>query len=350
MRIHSRLILAALASLPAVTFAATPTITSVNGTVQAGQTLTVVGTNLNNEAKANWDSFFVTNPNAWSFEGASPAGDGFGAIGPKGGVYDSTASILGSKSMKFHVQGAATSLYNQLGNYNAINPSGGDSNDLWIRAYVRWNNYNSGWPSSHIKMIDSQGSSLQYYFQPSPTSGSLPLTMSYKYDGASHSVNIPSGQVQNNRWYAVEIHWKTNATPYVFDAWIDGVQVVDATPPGQGSLNYILFGIINACCTNSSLSLDHWVDGLAVAKSRIYPSALVEVGNSSNYSTATKRTQELRKISDNQVVLNLNLTNLGSGPYYLWVTNNGQVRSQAYILGGGGGTTGLAAPKGLTVQ
>lgn len=349
MRIHSRFILAALASLPAVTFAATPTIPSVTGIVQTGQTLTIAGSGLNDETKSNWDSFFTTNASAWSFEGSSPGADGYGAIGPIGGTYDPTVKLLGNQSMKFHVQGASTDLYNQLGNYNAINPSGGDASDLWYRAYVRWN-VSGGWPSSHIKMMDSQGQAGdQFYFQPCAGGGTLPTQMCAKWDITTNAVNIPSSQLENNRWYAVEIHWKSNATPYIYDAWIDGTQVVNATPAGTGALNYLLFGVINACCTSSGFSLDNWFDGLAVGTSRIYPSAVVEIGNGSNYATATKRYQAPLFISDGSVQIKADLTGLGSGPYYLWVTNNRQVRSQAYVLGGAG-STGLAAPKNLTVQ
>jgi hypothetical protein len=312
--------------------------------------LAISGSNLNNEAKANWDNFFVQNPNAWSFEGSSPSADGYGALGPNGGAYDSTVSILGSRSMKFQAQGTSTSLYDQHADYNAINPAGGDANDYWVRAYVRWNLKSGGWPSSHIKMMDIQGSGPQYYLQPqADASGNMPTSMVAVHDGVSSYNGIPSGPVENNRWYAVEVHWKTDSAPYVYDLWIDGVKTYSANPKARGSMNYMLFGLINACCTNSSFSLDHWFDGLAVARSRIYPSAIVEVGNSSNYATATKRTQALEKISDGQIISKLDLTGLGAGPYYLWVTNNRQERSQPYLLIQGGGII-LSSPFNLRIQ
>jgi len=320
--------------------ASAPTISSVSGTVQTGQTLTVVGNSLNDEAKSNWDSFFVNNPNAWSFEGSTPSADGYGGIGPSGGAYDTSVKILGNKSMRFSAQGASSNCpTGNLANYNAINPAGGDANEYWVRGYVRWN-ASGGWPSSHIKMIDIQGSGAQYYLQPSSTTNNLlPLQMNAIYDGAGHFVNIPSGRLENNRWYALEIHWKTSSAPYVFDVWLDGTKIVTANPSAQGSMNYLLFGLVNLCGTSSGFSVDHWWDGFAVATSRIYPSAVVEIGDSPNYATATKKYQAPLFISDGEVQVTADLTGLGSGPYYLWVTNNRQERSSAYNLSGGGGDT-----------
>lgn len=350
MRMRSNFVLAALMSLPVVTSATVPTITSATGTVQTGQTLTVSGANMNNEAKTNWDAFFVTHPDASSFEGSSPVADGYSVVGPPGGLYDTTVSILGSKSMKFHVQGPSTDLYNQLGDYQAIDPVGGDASDKWIRAYVRWSLNGGLWPSSHIKMIDSQGGGglLQYYFQPVAGGGTLPTNMIAVHNATNYGVNFPSGQMENNRWYAMELHWKTTS-PNLFEVWIDGTKVYSGVPTGGSALNYLLFGVINACCTDSSFNLDNWFDGLAVATSRIYPSAVVEIGNKSDYATATKRYQAPLFISDGSVQIKADLTGLGAGPYYLWVTNNRQERSQAYVLGQGGNNT-LAAPQDLNVQ
>ena len=54
----------------------TPAISNVSGTVSAGQTLTITGTNMVNEDDTDWLTFFnTTNPNASSFEGANPADD-----------------------------------------------------------------------------------------------------------------------------------------------------------------------------------------------------------------------------------------------------------------------------------
>lgn len=73
-----------------------------------GSQITINGSQLNAEARCNWDGFFSAHPNAWSFEGSTPTADGYGQQGPTGGVYDTAVKILGNKSMRFHAQGASS--------------------------------------------------------------------------------------------------------------------------------------------------------------------------------------------------------------------------------------------------
>ena len=309
----------------------TPQISSASGTVSQGNTITISGSNMMDEDKTDWDEFFSDNPDASSFEGTSPSDDGYSAIGPSDGTYVTNVKVLGSQSIKFHVEGASSNCpYDNLTSYNAINPEGGDTGDLYYRVYARWNTEDDSWPTSHIKMIDCQGSGAQYYFQ--PANGSVrPSYMNVAYDSTNHNYAIPSGQLENDRWYAMEVRWKSTS-PYAYQAWVDGTEIADDSPTNPGSLNYLLFGVINCCGTTSSFSLDHWMDGLAVSTSRIYPAAIVEIGDSSNYSTATKLHQEPLLISDSSIQVKVDLTDLGSGPYYLWVTNNKQERSSYYQL------------------
>lgn len=347
-----RIIALLILFLPAIALATTPTISNVSGTVATGQTLTITGAFMQDEAKTGWDPFFVNNPNAWSFEGASPVADGYSAIGPNDGVYDTANKLIGSKSMKFTVAGQSTNLFDQHADYNAINPAGGDANEFWVRAYVRWNLVSGGWPSSHIKMIDIQGTNPQYYFQPdNSATGVLPSKFNATHDSTSHRFNNPSGQIQNNRWYGIEIHWKTNSTPYIYDVWIDGALAYSANPVAQGGMNLLLFGVINACCTASNFVLQHWFDGFAVATSRVYLSSTVEIANSANYAAATKRYQVPTFISNTSTQITADLTGLGAGPYYLFVTNNKQERSAAFQLTGGSDTEAPTTPgtPGLTV-
>ncbi|MHC4740017.1 MAG: hypothetical protein ACYS9Y_14005, partial [Planctomycetota bacterium] len=118
------------------------------------------------------------------------------------------------------------------------------------------------------------GSSV--YFQPS--AGSVrPTHMCATYDGASHYYAIPSGQLENDRWYAMEVRVK-GTSPYAIQAWADGTQIMADSPNSAGSYVYLLFGIVNCCGTTSNFSLDHWMDGLAVSTSRIYPAAIIEIG------------------------------------------------------------------------
>lgn len=344
-----RRLLAAFGCLPAFALAATPTITQVLGTVQTGQTLTITGINMVNEDRTNWDAFFINNVNASSFEGANPSADGYSAPGsPTGGTYDSTVKLLGNKSMKFHAQGASGNCpVGNLDDYNSIDPEGGDDNDYWIRLYARWRLNSGGWPSSHIKMIDAQGGRVaQIYFQPRQSlSGALPSSFDAAHDGISHDAPIPSGQLQNNRWYGIELHWRSVGTN-LFDAWIDGVQVYSANPANAPALEAVIMGLINLCGTNSSFNLDHWWDGFAVSKSRVRLASVIEIGNSSNYATATKIYQAPETLSDTSSQVKVNLTGLGSPPYYMWVTNNRGERSVPFSLT----TSTIPAPANLRVQ
>ena len=224
---------------------------------------------------------------------------------------------------------------------------GGDANDIWIRAYVRYHAV-GGWPTSYIKMIDCQGSGEQDHFQPATTTDdTLPQYMNATYDSSAHNVAIPSGRLTNDRWYCIEIHWKSTS-PHVFAAWIDGVQVINVAPVAQGSLTYLLFGLINMGGTHAGFSVDHWFGGLVVARSRIYPASLVEVGDGPDYATARKRTQTLEHISDTQVAFNLDVSGLGTGPYYLWLRNNNQQLSSAYVLRANGMPP--AAPTNIRIR
>ena len=88
---------------------------------------------------------------------------------------------------------------------------------------------------------------------------------------------------------------------------------------------------------------------MALSSSRVYPSSLVEISTSSTYGQGTVNFQEPVFLSDGSVKIKANLDGLGSGPYYLWVTNNGQSRSAVYNLSGGTVAT-LAPPTNLQVR
>lgn len=314
-----------------------PVVAAVSGTVMAGEILTLSGSRLQDEAKTDWDRFFVQNSTAWSFEGGRAGenigADGYGELGygvSASGVYDDRVAVLGSQSARFHIEGASSV---NLEDYSIIDPVGGPANDLWIRMYVRWH-LEGAWPDSHIKMVMcANGFPDSYYFQPAcSVDGLPPEQMTAVYDSQSHSADIPGGRLQNDRWYCVEVHWKSDVRPYVFDAWMDGQQIVKANPETQGPLDWLFFGLVNACCTTPGFSLDHWVDGFAVAKSRIYPSALVVLGNTPDYETARKRIQEPVWISDEEIRFKCDPSGLGGGPFYLWVVNNRQKRSEPFLL------------------
>jgi hypothetical protein len=217
--------------------------------------------------------------------------------------------------------------------------------------YSRWNSLGSvsKWPTSHIKMADIQGSGGpdQMYFQTeAPWPCALPKRMSMAYSSANHYYNV-SNFLINNRWYCMEARFKGSA-PRNFTAWVDGVKL-DSITPGSGTClaDYVLFGIINLAETGPDFDLYHWMDNVAWSSSRVYPSAVIEIGNSSDYASATKVCQEPIYLSDGSVQINADLAGLGSGPYYLWVTNNRQERSAAFSLSGTQIVPVLRSSKGI---
>lgn len=99
----------------------------------------------------------------------------------------------------------------------------------------------------------------------------------------------------------------------------------------------------NACGTGSSFSLDNWMDGFVLSSSRVYPSSIIEISNNATYGQGGVVSQEPVYLSDGSVQIKANLSGLGSGPYYLFVTNNRQETSVAYNLSGTPDTTPLRA-------
>jgi len=313
-------------------YAITPTISSVKGTIQTGQKITITGTNMLDEDKTNWTSMFKTG-SSYGFEGTSPTSDKYSNQGGNDYdvVYDSSVRLMGNNSIKFQIEGASSNCpYGNLGSASYITVDEPAREDYYVRLYARWNSRDNLWASSHIKMLYDLET---YYFQPAAGSN-LPSEMNVNYDGTRHDYDIPSGTLQNNRWYCFEVRWK-KTPPYRYTAWVDGVQIADDYPSRGAVSQYLLMGLINACGTESGFYLDHWWDNFAVSTSRINPSCIIEVGNSSNYDSPLKKWQAPVYLSDGSVQINLDLEGLGNGPYYLWITNNKQERSSAFKLGSG---------------
>jgi hypothetical protein len=314
--------------------AATPTISNVSGSLQTGSTITISGQYLVDEDKTNWGTAYKTGTK-YGFEGSNYTTDGYMAApdaNPQERGYDSTVKLMGSKSFKGRIYGTSSGCpggnhSSGLGIDDAPN-----NTDIYVRMYSRWHSSGTGskWPASHIKMLDVQGTGDQLYFQP-VAGGSLPSQMSMMYNSAPHNYTI-NNFLTDNRWYCMEARFKSSS-PTNFTAWVDGVQLANTNGVSTGSYSYVLFNMINAC-EFTNLDLTNWTDNFAVSTSRIYCSSIIEVGNKADYVTATKVYQEPIFLSDGSVQIKLDLTGLGSGPYYLWVTNNRQSRSAVYALDG----------------
>jgi hypothetical protein len=106
--------------------------------------------------------------------------------------------------------------------------------------------------------------------------------------------------------------------------------------------------MINMCCQGDDFNLTEWIDTLAISASRVFCSSIMEIGNNSNYATANKVYQGVNYLSNKSIQITVDLSGLGSEPYYLRISNNRQERSEAYLLGEGG-TAAPSPPKGIRI-
>jgi hypothetical protein len=343
-------------SLPFVASATTPTVSNVSGMIQTGQTLTVSGAHMVNENKTNWNNYMNGSayPNAYGFEGTSPTADFYSDMGTCTGVYDSTFKLMGNKSIKFNINTPGPCHVDQVcGSYCAAvsrtsYPYGDPVSfpDVWFRAYSSWELVSGYWVDSHMKFTMTYPQTDYYYNAGHTANGDYPSRMEYKVGSNSYDFPIPSGQMAVKRWYCLEAHF--NGTHYEY--FVDGQSMASGTSDvNVPSVSGFWIGMINLG-TERAINVNNWIDNFTWSSTRVYPSSTIEIANSSNYAIATKKYQEPVYLSDGSVQIKADLTGLGSGPYYLFVTNNRQETSTAYSLSVSSDTTPPAAPSGLSVS
>ncbi|MBL8740271.1 MAG: hypothetical protein JNK04_04225 [Myxococcales bacterium] len=80
-----------------------------------------------------------------------------------------------------------------------------------------------------------------------------------------------------------------------------------------------------------------------LSSSRVGPASKIEIGASPTYGPDV-RAQEPLSLADDAVAIRADLTGLGAGPHYLWITNNRGGRSEPFDLSGAStGSTGAGA-------
>lgn len=315
----------------------TTIISSVTGTVANGNSLTIAGTKLWDQVTTGWDSHWSASKAG--FEGANPAADGY-TPQDTNQTYDSTVKLMGSKSMKCVASGASD-VNNKGGSYFDYITDlslGTGANDCYYRTYVRWNA--NAWPTIAHKFWWLGGVPKSAFVNMQPNGGAAPSQLAIAatdYNGGLLTAfNIPTGQIQNDLWYCVELHVRKNgAGSYVLEVWWDNQVVcsvsptsgVDANPGGWGHETNT-----NWWDTSAGFNWTQWQDGFVVSSARVGPASLVEIGNNADYVSATKVYQRPTSIADGSVVVTCDLTGLGAGPYWMWVTNSQGVRSDAFAL------------------
>ncbi len=215
--------------------------------------------------------------------------------------------------------------------------------DMYYREYVMWKEANSYWPAAYFKHFWwGEPGSGQSAFLVQPDAGNSPSDALEGVTGESSYgyFNFPYGNIQFNRWYCVEIHYK-NTSPRLAEIWIDGQLVHSRSNPAAVTTpDFMEIGGVNLNGLPSGGDMKVILDNVAVKSgSRVNPSSKIEISNSATYGSGTIKYQEPVYLSDGSIQVKLDLTGLGSGPYYLYVTNNQQQTSVAYSLSGGSDTT-----------
>lgn len=344
----------------------TPTISSVTGTVASGQTLTITGTSMVQQDTTNWDAFFkTTHPNASSFEGASITADGYLLSADSVLDYTTAVKLLGTKSVHHHGSGSHIRQPDGSGEFGAGNfffrPAASNPGTTWtdvyFRIYSRWNR--NSWPDEDSKFLFamemvSSPRGHRWGFLFGTFACSIP-------DAVNYTTTWDESQVENNRWYCVEIYSKVSTNAVGTDAhipikaWVDDVVIIDNPDVERGfctNSNSLGWNMnTNSYDTNSTWNWDVWQDGLTISSTRVGLASKVEIGNSATYASATKRYQAPEFLSDTSNQIKCDLTGLGAGPYYLFVTNNlGETSAGFNISGGSPDTTppNLSSPSAGT--
>jgi hypothetical protein len=367
-------ILAALGCLPVLVFAVPPTITSVSGTVQQGQILTITGASMVQEDRTNWDPFFTASTSG--FEGVSLFADGYqeGTTGNWGTCmsYDSNMKLMGNQSLKMHLSGQHIRLADGSGLASCssdwkvqANTPGTTWTDVYFRAYSRWNN--TSWATQDTKywwlLAANTPITGQRWSFDTNADGSPPTQFEVQVlpNGRNNFGKIPGGAMQNDRWYLFEGYTRVTNPPasagsYPIKMWIDNQLIIDVTDLYGATPNNAGFGWesnTNLYDTPAGWVSDHWQDGFAVSKTRIGPASLIEISNCSTYGSGVKLYQAPEFLSDQSSQVKVDVTGLGGGPYVLWVTNNRNERSQPFFIGTGTPScaqSALPAPNNLRVQ
>lgn len=347
----------------------TPTINTdgVVGTVGTGNTLTISGTNMHNESTANYLGTGTWATDEMGFEGASDLADNWQNSGL---TYATDVKIIGDQSAYWVGSGNTGEIETSSGGIHYRIDLTNTPQAHWWRWYFRAdeNGGDGSWCDGYHKYMGiydadvSPGNQLNINARTNSANG---------YTGVLFIINQGDGgefyclwgndskyQGQSTQeagqWYCIEVYVPADGSPV--RCFLNGEEVsnVGATAPYSGwSTNPSLspydmqfpWNMSNGGeNSSSSYNQKHYYDSMAVSSTRVYPACKVEIGNSSDYATATKKYQWPHTISDTSVVVEADLTGLGDGPYWLWVTNGQNERSSAFSLseGGGGSSAGSA--------
>lgn len=335
-------------------FAATPTITNVTGTVATGQTLTITGTNLMNENTSSWDANFANNSAMYGFEGSLPPSGGTIVSGwamepgasSSNVTYDTSTKLSGNQSLMMTISGTCSG--SSCGNAGMMSyPASSQSTQYW-RYYCYFNAVGNLWPSNFMKQYGLQpgyGGAIDYMdIGSGPTGGGAPTTFNIAPSGQDYSVTIPNppGMV-NGRWYLFE----GQEVGGTWQWWMDNKLIFTGSIGGTPTISIVPFGIINYGGQYNDVNLTEWMDNYAYgASNRIYASSLIEISGDGG---STWVYQPPISLSDTSVSIAVeSLPTLTAANYILRVTNNTQLVAAAGNTATAGGVTYNLSGSGVT--
>jgi len=283
-------------------------------------------------------------------------------------TFDSSVAILGNQSFRNHLHYTLENWHHPKKNEPGkgifkhlgwLSPP--DSDQYYYRYYVRYSGPTFKWTNNSFKQFY-----LIKLFNMNPSMGDKDLSedkgpIMYDLQGRGDRIFVHLGErMELERWYCIELMVRKMGTEGIeVKFWLDGkpcnITEVDKYTPlsfpwkesyrddnGRLSFKELELGTVN--CQNwtfDQLPVDQniWFDGFALStKRRIYPAALVEIGDHPNYQAARKITPKIIHLSDQEIKFQAGLADIaklaesGNTSFSLWVTNNREERSNPYSL------------------
>lgn len=311
----------------------TPTISDVTGTVETGQIVTIAGAYLYDQDRTDLD---LTAAKA-NMEGASAAADGYNGGG--GSSYHGSLKIWKDGS----VIGKRNTGPGQYTNGIWNNDWDQSAQTRYVRFMAYWDASvgDGSWPDNYMKVwYNAPYPTQQYPFDlKGKPSGAAPDSINWIDQNVTgndiSTASLPEA-VQNGKWNSV-ILGLPQGSPHLFECWWNGVKIVDVewsqspqsdTNPWDTQLD------TNSDACGAGLAIDTYFGMIEHSSSRLYDPTMVHIGNTSDFATASPKYQYLTQISDTENKIEVDLTGLGEGPYWMWVTNARNERSVAYSLSG----------------
>lgn len=308
-----------------------PSISGVSGTVSGGNTLTVSGSQLINEDTSSYDSWFTDSRRY--FKGATAAADGY-QTHDNPSIYVTTPKLFVASGHSAWSRIDSTS--EQVPGFAPYGDGiTGLPADFYARFYWRIDTNGVGrFGAEHKMIILYKGGDGFLAVYPFDDSGPL-LSNKWYVDNQNGDTGATtlSQTATAGKWFCMVARFKTSGSPFCtlsvngspHVAGLPG-SAVAGSPTGSGlQVNF------NWSTGTAGFVGDSYINNFALSTSQLFDLTLVEIGNSATYASATKVVQAMTSASDTSIDVTCDLTGLGAGPYWMFVTNNRQLTA-SYAL------------------